>query len=165
MAVEQLKRDRWSREEAINVSPSVRAMAACSVVADAKWSHETEDRGWGRSGGKQEEGVRWEKKETVWQQCWGGRGRGAQCLICSSLICLGTLSHLGPGLQSILHILMEWERKAGQAQDTHTCTHTQPMEAISSDNYYYFLIILVACWTLHRSEKLANLSRQVCQSK
>lgn len=146
------------------------SLCACNGCLLGCSGRKMEPRNWGqrvgwRSGGKQEEGVRWEKKETVWQQCWGGRGRGAQCLICSSLICLGTLSHLGPDLQSILHILMEWERKAGQAQDTHTCTHTQPMEAISSDNYYYFLIILVACWTLHRSEKLANLSRQVCQSK
>lgn len=64
-----------------------------------------------------------------------------------SLVCLGSLSHLGPDFQSASNsLLKEGEKKGGWGKThtlikTHTDLHTALAEAISSHTHHYFLMI------------------------
>lgn len=99
-------------------------MAACLAAADAKWSRESEGRkregGLGGSewGKREEGGKRGRKCDSSTQgeraAVQGGRELRRKRLICSSLICLGSFSHLGPDFQSASYShLIEGQREGG----------------------------------------------------
>lgn len=142
----------------------------------AKWSLENK-KGRFRGGKWEEEEVRWGEREgesvTAAQRgrAAGGSVESKYRLICSSLICRGSLplslSHLGLNFQSASYSRLIEGRQGVRHTliNTHNDLHTALAEAISSSHarYYYFLMILAA-----RSGDLVvpvNLSRQDVKAK